>query len=189
MNKTATSKDEIMKTCLKIAASDGLLSLNMRSVSDGCHVALGTLYNYFGSKDELLIETIGSVWNDIFSDGDKKSPVPDSFPGYIDHLFDCIKRGASKYPNFFSSHSVSIALSDRDKAKSVMEQYFSHIRGGMADALHHDSAVRKDAFTRTFTESDFLGLILDNILFMMMQQRDDHDALIKVICRTIYLDN
>ena len=59
MNNTATSKDEIMKVCLRIAANDGLKSLNMRSVSDGCHVALGTLYNYFGSKDELLIETIG----------------------------------------------------------------------------------------------------------------------------------
>ena len=186
MNNTATSKDEIMKVCLRIAANDGLKSLNMRSVSDGCHVALGTLYNYFGSKDELLIETIGSVWNDIFSGGDKKSRVPDSFPGYIDHLFDCIGRGASKYPNFFSSHSVSIALSDRDEAKSAMEQYFSHIRAGMVNAIHHDKSVRKDAFTRSFTEADFLDLVLDNILFMMMQQRDDHDALIEMIRRTIY---
>ena len=186
MNNTATSKDEIMKVCLRIAANDGLKSLNMRSVSDGCHVALGTLYNYFGSKDELLIETIGSVWNDIFSGGDKKSRVPDSFPGYIDHLFDCIGRGASKYPNFFSSHSVSIALSDRDEAKSAMEQYFSHIRAGMANAIHHDKSVRKDAFTDEFTAEKFSGILFSLILSALLKQDFDSSAVCEVVRRTVY---
>ena len=42
--------------------AEGLDSLNMRSVARACQVALGSLYNYFPSKDDLLLATVESVW-------------------------------------------------------------------------------------------------------------------------------
>ena len=41
----------------------------MRTVASECGIALGSLYNYFSSKSELLSATIEAVWKDIFQMG------------------------------------------------------------------------------------------------------------------------
>lgn len=52
--------------CRDIVASNGLAAVSMRSVADQCQIALGTLYNYYDNKDELLLETVEDIWKDIF---------------------------------------------------------------------------------------------------------------------------
>lgn len=66
MNTGVTSKEAIMQVCRQIVAAKGLPALNMRLVADECHIALGTLYNYYSDKNELLIATVESIWKDIF---------------------------------------------------------------------------------------------------------------------------
>ena len=82
MNTAVTSREAILTVCREMVSRQGLDSLNMRSVARACQVALGSLYNYFPSKDDLLLATVESVWQDIFHmDG-----LPDqnlSFPGCV----------------------------------------------------------------------------------------------------------
>ena len=82
MNTAVTSREAILTVCRELVSRQGLDSLNMRSVARACQVALGSLYNYFPSKDDLLLATVESVWQDIFHmDG-----LPDqdlSFPGCV----------------------------------------------------------------------------------------------------------
>ena len=69
MNKAVTSKEEILEVSRKIAARDGITAVNMRTVAAECGIALGSLYNYFVSKAELLSATVEAVWADIFPVG------------------------------------------------------------------------------------------------------------------------
>ena len=66
MNKAVTSKEEILEVSRSIAASKGITAVNMRTVASECGIALGSLYNYFTSKAELLSATVEAVWADIF---------------------------------------------------------------------------------------------------------------------------
>ncbi|MGN1108469.1 MAG: TetR/AcrR family transcriptional regulator, partial [Oscillospiraceae bacterium] len=84
-----------MQVCRRIAAEQGLPALNMRTVAKECGIALGTLYNYYSDKDELLIATIGSVWQDIFHvpQEDKSSSGALPFPEYVGRLFRHVQAG------------------------------------------------------------------------------------------------
>ena len=66
LNMAVTSREEILAVCREIVAEEGLSSVNMRLVASRCNIALGSVYNYFPSKSELLLATIESVWMDIF---------------------------------------------------------------------------------------------------------------------------
>ena len=66
MNTVITSKEAIMQVCRRIVAEKSLTALNMRLVADECHIALGTLYNYYADKDELVLATVESILRDIF---------------------------------------------------------------------------------------------------------------------------
>jgi len=48
----------------------------LKTVASECGIALGSLYNYFSSKSELLSATIEAVWKDIFQMGK-------TFTGYL----------------------------------------------------------------------------------------------------------
>lgn len=73
MNPPNTSREEIMRVSRKIVSEKGLPALNMRALAKECGIALGTLYNYYSDKDELVVAAIESVWQDIL-----EKSAPDS---------------------------------------------------------------------------------------------------------------
>ena len=185
MNSSITSKEAILLVCRKIVATKGLSALNMRLVADECHIALGTLYNYYSDKDALLLSTVESVWKDIFHMNQKCS-TEFSFPEYVRYIFECVQKGAEEYPNFFTAHSISIANSKKGQAKSIMECYFQHMKNGMLEVLEADGNVKNDAFSEDFTESEFMEFVLDNLLLLLVKGKTSCDSLVNVICRTVY---
>ena len=185
MNTTVTSKEIIMNVCRQIVSEKGLASLNMRMVAKECHIALGTLYNYYSDKNELLVATIESVWKDIFHPKtDCRETLP--FPDYIAHIFDCVQAGAVQYSDFFTAHSVSITNAKKDEAKDIMERYFEHMKKRMTAALHSDAAVDFTVFSETFTESDFIDFVLHHMLLLLMEKKENCTILVELIRRVIY---
>uniref|UniRef100_UPI001FA7DD2E TetR/AcrR family transcriptional regulator n=1 Tax=Mediterraneibacter glycyrrhizinilyticus TaxID=342942 RepID=UPI001FA7DD2E len=89
---------------------EGYKSINIRHVAKCCHISVGSVYNYFESKTDLIAETVASVWCDIFhfpdyrntkSDDPDESEIFQSFPDCVAWIFDRLKQGEEKYPGFF----------------------------------------------------------------------------------------
>ena len=185
MNAAIASKEAIMQVCRRIVAEKGPTALNMRLVADECHIALGTLYNYYEDKDELVLAAVESIWRDIFHP-DQRCAAGASFPEYVADLYARIRKGAEAYPNFLTGHSVSIVGTRRGEAKSAMERTFAHMKGGMLEVLWADQAVREDAFTAHFSREDFVSFVLDYMLVLLIRGQPDCAVLLEVIRRAIY---
>ena len=185
MNTVITSKEAIMQVCRRIVAEKGLKALNMRLVADECHIALGTLYNYYADKDELVLATVESVWRDIFH-ADQQCVTDVSFSDYVADLYARIRKGAQVYPNFLTGHSISIAASKRGEAKSVMEHTFAHMKTGMLEVLGAERSVQGNTFTSSFSQEKFVAFVLDHMLVLLVQGQPDCAVLQEVICRVIY---
>ena len=62
--KTAyISKKHILMVCHQMVQTHGIQSITIRAVAKQCNVSIGSIYNYFPSKNKLLHEVIES--NDI----------------------------------------------------------------------------------------------------------------------------
>lgn len=185
MHTGITSKEAIMQVCREIVAEKGLKALNMRLVADKCHIALGTLYNYYSDKDELMVATVESVWRDIFH-MNQQCETDFSFPEYVQYIFTCIQTGAEAYPNFFTEHTVSIAGSKKGEARNTMGNYFAHIKKGMLDVLEADDSVDENSFSESFTAAGFVDFVMDNLLLLLLQGITDCSTLLVIIRRMIY---
>lgn len=185
MNTVVTSKAAIVAASRELAAEQGLQALNMRNVAQRCNVAVGSVYNYFSSKEDLIAATIQDVWQDIFH---KNQPCtqPESFVGYLELIFQSVREGAAEYPNFFSTHSMSFGGGERGRGRQVMEEYFVHMKRGLLAALHSDPQVRKDAFTDTFTDVAFVDFVFSSLLSLLLKQQDSCVMLCEIIRRAIY---
>ena len=184
MNQVITSKGKIMLACRQIVAEQGLEALNMRAVAARCGVSIGTLYNYYADKDELVLATVESIWRDIFHSDGPCHPA-ESFIGYVSELYGRLIRGAERYPNFLTGHSVGIAAARRGEAKSAMEQTFAHMKAGMLEALQSDPSIQENTFTPIFTPEMLAKFVLDNMLFALVQGQPDCGGLLEVLRRTL----
>ena len=55
-------KEQIQKEALRQILTEGYSKTTIRSVAKGCNIAVGTMYNYFSSKDELISSFILEDW-------------------------------------------------------------------------------------------------------------------------------
>lgn len=184
MSNCVTSRESILETCKQLVSEKGLSSLHMRVVAKACGVALGSLYYYFPSKNDLIIATIESVWEDIFKLNDK-AVGEESFPDYIEKCYSYIQLGIQKYPNFFTIHSISVSTHGQMKARDSMGKYLDKIKEKMLNALKSDN-ISEDAFSDTFTEEDFVEFVLSNVVCLLVQKKNDCNVLLEVIRKTIY---
>lgn len=185
MNINVTTKEEILRTSRAIVAENGISGLNMRKVAEACGVALGSLYNYFSSKDELMTATVESVWKDIFFEFQLERLQAVPFPEYVKKLYQSAKVGSVLYPRFFAEHSIIFTGAARSNARALMESCFSDLKVGLKHCLSSDPSVSAAAFTDEFRVDTFIDFVFSFLIYSLGQNKDI-DFLVEVIRRTIY---
>lgn len=185
MNKVVTSREEILKRSRELIRDKGYGALNIRSVAKQCNVAVGSIYNYFTSKSELIAAVVASVWGEIFTHPEDKRVFFDSIL-CIDWIYARIKYGAEQYPNFLSLHSLIFMSEDSTKGKELMQSAWLHIQKALEDVLLNDTKIRKDAFNSAFTAKDFAKIEFDIMLASMLRNDFDNSSIRELIKRTLY---
>lgn len=185
MNLTATSKEAIIGACQKIVREKGLSAVNMRSVAKECNVAVGSIYNYFPSKSELLCGVIGCIWKDIFHMSGKRLEFTD-FIECLTWLFESVKKGGEKYPDFVSMHTLSFAAEGKEAGRMMMERYFIHMKQSLLGVLENDTRVREGAFNEVLTQDMFVDYIFTIFISCLMDSKKNYDGLMEIIKRYLY---
>ncbi|MEI0700970.1 TetR/AcrR family transcriptional regulator [Brachyspira intermedia] len=185
MNNIVTSKEEILRVSRELIKKRGLNAINMRSLAEASNIAVGSIYNYFKSKEELTIEVIGSVWFDIFH------PLnvcleSDNFLDIVDTIYKSLEKGSKKYPSFFSMHSTMMFGKNKSKGINMMNMIKKHIKEGLYKTLMNDKKVREDAFNDNFTADKFIDTIFSFIISSMINEDYDGSMIKEIIKRTIY---
>ena len=97
MNTIITSKEDILKTSRELIREQGWSAVNIRSVAAACGVSVGSIYNYFDSKADLVGETVESVWCQIFHQPEDGAV----FQLSLIHIFQCIQYKGCWYSIFY----------------------------------------------------------------------------------------
>ncbi|MEG1068588.1 MAG: TetR/AcrR family transcriptional regulator [Ruthenibacterium sp.] len=185
INTVVTSKEAILSVCLSMAAEGGLQALNMRTVAEKCNISVGSVYNYFPSKADLITAAIREVWQNIFHT-DHLCKQAESFPAYVANIFESVTVGTAAYPQFFTAHSLSFATADKSNGRKVMENYFEHMKSGLLSALNHDKNIAHAAFSDTLTQSAFVDFVFSNLLTLWMQHAENCTVLTEILRKVLY---
>lgn len=185
MNPMATSKADILKTSRELIQQNGWAAVNIRAVAAACGVSVGCIYNYFGSKTELVSAAVESIWNDIFHRPEDEAVFQDTL-SCIRWMYRQMEYGCQQYPGFFTHHALGFVQQDTDDGKQQMRQTWQHILDALCNVLRHDAKVRPDAFTEQFTPEQFAGILFSLMLSAVVQQNFDPSAVLEIVRRTIY---
>ena len=185
MNKTLVSKETIIAASKEIASQSGLPALNMREVAAKCGVAVGSVYNYFPSKSELMASTVEGIWREIVM-GVNIDNRDSDFLSSVKYLFEHAKRGTENYPNFFSVHTAGFGPENKNRGREIMKSFFEELNRNLTAVLENDVRVSNSAFNSTFSRAVFVDFVLSNVLMLLQNSTANCNILLEVIHRTIY---
>lgn len=185
MNTIVTSREAILSASRELMKEQGFTAVNIRSVAAACHVSVGSIYNYFNSKADLVTATVESVWQDIFRLPEGRRRF-DGYAACVQWAFDSMKEGNETYPGFFTLHSMGFLEEDKTNGKQLMAQSWNHIRAMLHTVLQADPHVRPGVFDERFTAEKFVGMTFSLILSALLQQDYDCSAVLEMIDRILY---
>ena len=185
MNTVVTSKDEILRASRELIRQRGWSAVSIRSVAAACGVSVGSIYNYFGSKSDLIGATVESFWCEIFHRPEDDAVFHD-VQECITWIYARMAYGYERYPGFFTLHSLGFMREEKDDGKRRMQQTWQHIFEGLCTVLKQDENIRKDAFNERFTAEKFADVLFSQMLSALLRQDYDPSAVLEIVRRTLY---
>ena len=124
-------KDSILKRASEIIELGEYDKFSIREIARDCSIAVGTLYNYFPSKDELLKAVIDSHWQAMMVNVDRKCAAATTITDGICYICEGVRQFSEKHTEFWISTIIGTcnhsACSEWKKTlrPAVMERFVS----------------------------------------------------------------
>ena len=185
MNTVVTSRQALLAASRTVARRQGLGGLSSRAGAAEARVSVGSVYNYFSGKTELLAATVEEIWMQILSAPEGEAPR-DGFAAYVHWLFHRIQSGAGEYPGFFQGHAAGFLPEGRSAGRRTMAEALGRVRQTLLEALEADCAVRPSAFDASFSREPLAAFVLDSLLGQMSRGADNCEGLEQVLRRLLY---
>lgn len=134
-----------MTEAQKQLSEQGYKKTTIRSVAQECGIAVGTVYNYFKSKDMLIASLILEDWNDCIK-AISSHPKADR-RAYLEFIHISLFSFGQKHDKLFS---------DKEAAKTFNTVFFERhkmLRGQLAKLI---SPIATDGFTAEFVAEALL---------------------------------
>ncbi len=185
MNTVITSKEAILETSRRLIQEQGWAAVSIRSVAQACNISIGSIYNYFDGKSDLIAATVESVWCDIFHMPDGRASF-NQFTDCIEWAYESMRRGNEAYPGFFSMHSMSFVGTDKKNGQELMARSWKHIQDGFYIVLMRDERVNPAVFDDVFTPQKFVEIIFSLIISSLLRHDYDCAGIVRMAEQILY---
>ncbi len=125
-------RENILKRAEELIDLGEYESFSIRSIAKDCGIAVGTLYNYFTSKDELLMEVIGEHWHSMIDEVDKKCESAETLTDCVCHICTGIRRFSERHTKFWTASimggfSYSTGTDWKRSLRASISERFTHL--------------------------------------------------------------
>ena len=122
-------ENRLIEEARKQIEESGYGTMTIRSVAKACGVGVGTVYNYFASKEELVAKHLLEDWNRCVSAIRAVSTYSDSPRPVLLCIYDQLRDFASRHQALFRDDAAAAAFA------GSFGRYHGLLRGQLAEPL------------------------------------------------------
>lgn len=130
-------ESRILEEARRQIEASGYSALTIRSVASSCGVGVGTVYNYFPSKDDLVATYMLQDWKDCISIVELASQDSDSAEPVVRCMYEQLTQYAARHQSLFRDEAAASGF------VGSFSRYHTLLRSQLAQPL------------RKFCSSDF----------------------------------
>ncbi|MEG1963543.1 MAG: TetR/AcrR family transcriptional regulator [Clostridia bacterium] len=182
MNIIVTSKSDLIKKANLLIDEQGFASLNIRDLANYVGCSVGTIYNYFSSKSDLVFSIVEDFWKNNFHSNIAENLHCD-FLTFISNFYSSVFDKFTYFrQNLLPMMSI---LNDEEKAKgkNIEAEYKRHMLKHFIFVLQNDTLAPASIWTENFTKTNFCNFVLENIIFSIYNNNYDFAILKEIITK------
>lgn len=179
--KDDTLRDTLLALARETADREGLEAVNIRALASRAGVAAGTVYNYFSSKDEILLALTEEYWRGALEEMDAAVTAGD-FCGQVREIFLFVRERLQR--------SAGTLMGSLDKVETAGQERMAAMKGrlerDLVRRMEGDPGIREEVWDGDFTRERFARFLMGNMTALWREKEPDVDLLLAVIRKTIY---
>ena len=140
----AARRGRVIEAAMALAAEGGYDAVQMRDVASGANVALGTIYRYFSSKDQLLAAAMVEWLGQLEQEVGRRPPRGDTAAERVVDVVRRASRTLGRNPLLTSALVTAVAAPDPDvvafhrESSAAMQRILSASMGDLDEATKAD---------------------------------------------------
>ena len=145
-------QSKLMQEAKRQVEECGYSAMTVRSVAKGCGVGVGTVYNYFPSKDAMLASYMLDDWQGCIAAINAVSTYSDSPIPVVRCIWDQLRQYAARHQAIFRDEGAAASFS------GGFSRYHSVLRSQLATPMQRFCG---SAFTAEFIAESLLTWTMD----------------------------
>lgn len=179
--KDDTLRETILTLAQETAQTLGPQAINIRDIAKKAGIATGTVYNYFKSKDEILLALTQNHWHKALAEmeGHIKGRC---FVDQLAQIYAYLRRHISQ--------SAGVLMGSLQKVQAAGQEQMTDMHRrlgqGLVKRMEQDEKIRPDVWSETFTQKDYADFVLMNLIIYLRTGAEDISFFIEMVKRTLY---
>ncbi len=186
MNIVITSRELLLEAAKEIAAKDGISKINIRAVAAKCGVSIGSIYNYFPTKADLVVAVIENFWLSAFVDLRPENLIDRGFIQCFEIVYDKLSAYLATFQNSWVEQLALLKAKEKEMGRQRESDYFGRIKNIYVTSLTNDKEISDDLWDCDFTKEAFSEFALENMLSMLKNGQKDGHYFIRILKKILY---
>lgn len=179
--KDDTLRGTLLALARETADREGLEAVNIRALAGQAGVAAGTVYNYFSSKDDILLALTEEYWRGALEELEAAVTAGD-FCGQVENIFLFVRERLQR--------SAGTLMASLDRVEAAGQERMAAMQGRLEQDLvrrmERDPSIRGEVWDGSFTRERFARFLLIHMMALWRAKEPDVELLLAVIRKTIY---
>lgn len=204
-NRPVISKDQILDAAYEIATTQGLGALSIRAVATACGVAVGTVYNSYPTKSDLVNDVVGRFWQRALSGcmgmangGEEAENASSSdlgnsaefehgdFVAFCQQLSGEVSQALEEFRSDFLEGLTALGSYDLAGARRREAASFAHVRQGLQMALERDPAICHEKLVGALAPDRVCDLVWETMVDAARRKKPLDETLFALLRDVLY---
>lgn len=178
-------KEVILDEAKKISLNDGINQLNIRTVAKNSAISIGTVYNYYPSKSDLLLAVVEDFWGGALKDIDWRSLKSNNFYENIEKIYAVLNNYFRSFKENWLDQLALLKNHEKQTGRGKEDEYFKKMYGKIIILMDMDNKLKNYPWSESFSKDYMAEFIFQNMLMMLKKGIEEISFFIEVLKRIL----
>ncbi len=160
-------RELILNEGKKILYNEGYSSINIRRIAKECSISVGTIYNYFPSKKELIVEMMTNFWEEYFLNIQVILSSEEDFYVKLKKIFDDLAHFIKRFRLIWLNSEIYTSPDYIESGLEKQDIYIDKLIGIIEELLKYDVYSNRDRSLKKLNPHKMAKFIVMNFVTMV----------------------
>ncbi|XMB86821.1 TetR/AcrR family transcriptional regulator [Mycoplasmatota bacterium WC44] len=171
----------ILSSAKEIALEQGINKINIRSVAQKTGVSIGTVYNYYATKADLVVAVIEGFWTEAFEKIDFKKSKDKDFYEKLQDIYDSLDLYLQNFKENWLDQISLLSSQEKKLGRKKQTEYFARVCTIIISLMDRDENINSNIWENGVSKEQTAEFIFDNLLIMLKKDDSDFDFFIRIL--------